>query len=111
MTIATATGAAWGGDFHAHILTDMYLDAMADARNNAAVAWSLMPAGNAERVAGKYIKFPIHTTRNMGTNAIRPGDSTFPRSPTAAATVLRATLVASTQRATADSNDCTTMLV
>lgn len=66
--IADATGVAWrNGDFYDHVLTDWYEETVVDSRNNV-TAWYDMIQTNAKNVVGgKFIVWPVRTTRNEGT--------------------------------------------
>lgn len=66
---------ATGDASHDNILTDFYLPRVADARNNSAVLFAMLPK-TSNRISGKFVVFPVLTTRNLdGTNTIKPGGS------------------------------------
>lgn len=66
-----------GSDFSDHILTDLYLPKIADARNNSSVLWSLLPK-EPYPTSGKFITWPIKTARSRGVSAIRLGSGKMP---------------------------------
>lgn len=64
---------ASGQPYYDHFLTNFILSIMADARNNSTVWWNQMKKVPTTPVSGRFIIFPVRTTRNTGRNAIRPG--------------------------------------
>lgn len=71
--IDAAVGLQWGAGnpFHDFVLTDLYLPVMVDALNQSAVLQSMIPS-TSERIAGKYIVYPMKTGRSIGGTTIYP---------------------------------------
>lgn len=77
--IGDSTGVqfAKGQDFYDHVLTDLYLPKISDARNNSSVLWSLLPK-EPYPTAGKFITWPTKTHRSRGVASIRLGSGKMP---------------------------------
>src|SRR5688572_26049542 len=70
---ASGVSFASGQPYYDHFLTNFILSIMADARNNSTVWWSQLKKVPTTPTSGRFIIFPVRTTRNTGRNAIRPG--------------------------------------
>lgn len=64
---------AQGQAFYDEYLTNFFLALLADARNNSTVWWNMVKKVPATTATGRFIVFPVRTTRNTGRNFIRPG--------------------------------------
>lgn len=78
--IDTAPGVFGGFDalgapssFWNNVMTNLFLPTMGDARNNSSVLWNMVNKVTHESTSGKFIVWPIRTTRNTGRGAMRPG--------------------------------------
>ncbi len=70
---ATGVSFASGQPYYDHWLTNFFLDLYADARNNSSVWWNQVKKVPHTPVSGRFIIWPVRTTRNTGRNSIRPG--------------------------------------
>jgi hypothetical protein len=70
---ATGVNFAVGQPYAEHFMTNFFLPVIADARNNSSVWWNMLKKVAKEPVAGRFIVWPIRTTRNNGRGAMRPG--------------------------------------
>lgn len=64
---------ASGQSYYDHLLTNFFLPVLADARNNSSVLWSQIQKVNKHHIEGRFVVFPIRTTRNIGRGSVRPG--------------------------------------
>jgi len=60
-------------DYANSLMTQFFLPIIADARNNSTVLWNLVQKAESFDTSGRFIVWPVRTTRNAGRNAFRPG--------------------------------------
>lgn len=60
-------------NFTDNLMTQFYLPIIADARNNSTVLYNLVQKAESFETSGRFIVWPVRTTRNAGRNAFRPG--------------------------------------
>lgn len=71
---STGVTFAAGQSMFDHIVTNYFKPVLADARNNATPFWSVLKKGMAKMdTSGRFIIWPVRTTRNRGRNAVREG--------------------------------------
>lgn len=73
--VENATGVSFtsGQPFFDNIITNFFINTLADARNNSSVLWSILRKKAPTSVSGEFMTWPIRYGRNRGRNAIRPG--------------------------------------
>lgn len=70
---ATGVNFAVGSAYAEHFMTNFFRPLISDARNNSSVWYNMLKKVGQEPVSGRFIVWPIRTSRNPGRGAIRPG--------------------------------------
>ena len=60
-------------NFADNLMTQFFLPILADARNNSTVLYNLVQKAESFDTSGRFIVWPVRTTRNTGRNAFRHG--------------------------------------
>lgn len=60
-------------NFADNLMTQFFLPILADARNNSTVLYNLVQKAESYETSGRFIVWPVRTTRNAGRNAFRHG--------------------------------------